>query len=255
MGCSTGAHGLTTQIRAHTSSGASLLSVHARLLHACHDSCSLSWLNLSSVGLRLVLARLCDSGSLFLYALGNSLVASGSNLGTILSLLSLLLFLVVGLLLLLGLHLPLSGELCSDLSSLLAGQGILPLERGLPLHLLLILGSFLLQAIFLFLLYGFLFLDGTLLLNLLFSLFGGRRRLLLLYRFLFGWGDHLLATIPQAGYAALGLVEEALAPRANLTKVDELTITINVQVGVEACLRQVEIIIVIQIISCDRDGI
>ena len=231
------------------------MTVQARLLHACHDTCSLSWSYLCAVGLWLVLARLCDSGSLLLYALGNSLLASGINLGPILCLHGPLLFLGVGLLLLLGLHLPLSSELCPDLGSLLAGQGILPLERGLFLHLLLILGTLLLKVTFLFLLYGFLFLDGTLLLNLLFGLSGGRRRLLLLNRFLFGWGDHLLATIPQAGYAALRLVEQALAPRAYLTKTDELTITFDVQVGVEAYLRQVGIIIVIQIISRDRDGI
>ena len=251
MGCCTGAHGLTTQSRAHTS----LLSVQARLLHACHDCCSLSWSYLCAVGLRLVLAWLCNSRSLFLYALGNSLAASGIHLRSILSLLGLLLFLGVGLLFLLSLHLPLSGELCSDFSSLLTGCGILALKLGLLLHLLLILGALLLKVIFLFLLDGLLFLDGSLLLNLLFGLLGGRRRLLLLNRFLFGRSNHLFTSIPQAGYPALRLVEQALAPRAHLTQIDELTITIEGQVGVEACLGQGEIIIVIQISICDRDSI
>ena len=204
----------------------------------------------------MVLARLGDSRSLFLYTLGNSLLASGIHLRPVLSLLGLLLFLGVGLLFLFSLHLPLSGQLCSDLSSLLAGQGILPLEPGLLLHLLLIIGTFLLKVIFLFLLDGLLFLYGTLLFDLLFGLFDWRRGLLLLNnRFLLGRGDQPFTSVPQAGYPTLRLVKQTLAPRAHLTKVDELTIAIEVQVGVEACLRQVVIIIVIQISICDRDGI
>ena len=157
------------------------------------------------------------------------MLASGIHLRPVLSLLGLPLFLGVGLLFLLSFHLPLSGQLCSDLSSLLAGQGILPLELGLLLHLLLILVTFLLKVIFLFLLDGLLFLDGTLLFDLLFGLFGWRRRLLLLNnRFLFGWGDQLFTSVPQAGYSTFRLVKQALAPRGRLTKIDELTITIEV---------------------------
>lgn len=145
------------------------------------------------------------------------MLASGSHLRPILCLQSLLLFLGVSLLLLLHLHLSLSGQLCPDFSSLFAGQGILSVKLSLLLHLLLILSALLLKGILLLLLNGLLFLDCTLLLDFLFGLFGGRGRLLLLYRFLFGRSDHFLTTIPQAGNSALSFVEQALAPRAYLT--------------------------------------
>ena len=140
------------------------------------------------------------------------MIASGSHLRPILCLLRLLLLLGVGLLLLFSLQFPLGGQLCPDLSSFLTSCGIFPLEPRLLLHLFLIFLALLLKVIFLLLLDGLLFLDSTLLLHLLLGLLGGRRRLLLLYRFLFGRSDHLFTAIPQAGYPALGLVKEAFAP-------------------------------------------